>query len=310
MAVQRKHRGNRATYSTIARTVALACCKAAAGLLAGSTALIMDGLANLSQSLGPIARLASKKKGTGRSESLFLQRAYPFAYLIAIAFCLFLGFEGLTASFKELLSDAPASRSPYYQAAGLAVAAVLAATHGAARLRNRERSGEFRKILRSGTATSLLALFGSLSVVLSEFMGAGVAHRLDAAAGLAIAAFILFGGWKLAAGQVPELSHPGRGHRDVEELIKAAQEVKGIIMVDALEAREQGHYMAVAVTISVNPHISVSEGQEIAKALSSHLLHEFLHLSDVAVIVHPYDRGYPYNNGIGSEHPVFPPMVH
>ncbi|WP_058302181.1 cation transporter dimerization domain-containing protein [Gorillibacterium timonense] len=310
MALQRNHLRNRTTRSTAVRTVALAGCKAAAGIVAGSTSLVIDGLSSLSQGLGPVARLVFRKKELTRSDSQLVQKAYPIPHLIAISFYLFLGFEGAALSLKELLSDAPEGRPFPYPIVGLAAAVLFAGLHVAARLRGRDKAGEFRKMMRSGAIPSLLALVGSLNVALSGLWGMGVAHRLDAAAGLAIGALMIRNGWKLAVGQAPSQSHPGRGHRDVEELIKAAQEVRGIIMVDALEACEQGHYVAVTVTVSVNPHISVAEGQEIARSLSSHLLHEFLHLSDVLVIVHPYDRGYPYNNGIGSEHPVFPPMVH
>ncbi|WP_438434387.1 cation transporter [Gorillibacterium sp. sgz500922] len=307
--MKRKHHRARSARTTAIRTVVLAAGKGAAGLLSGSMALLMDGIGTLSHSLAPLARFASHKKGPVRSESSLL-RTLPVPFVMAIAVYLFLGFEGVTHSLESLLSDAPASHSQTYRLIGLAAAAVCSVLHGAAWLRGDKKSSEMARVLRAGLLPSLLALLGSMGLVFSDSLGNGGAYRLDAACGLAIGMLILVNGWKLATRQTSDSILPGRGHRDVEELIKAAQEVRGIIMVDALEAREDGHYVAVVVTVSVNPHISVFEGQEIARALSSHLTHEFLHLSEVTVIVHPYDRGYPYNNGIGSEHPVFPPMVH
>jgi len=310
MAMKRKHHGARSARTTAIRTVALAAGKAAFGLLSGSIALVMDGIGTLSDSLAPIARLATSKKEDARSDSFLLLRTYPVPQLIAVAVYLFLGFEGVTASLRNLLTDAPAGQPEVYRLIGLTAAVAFAVLHGAVWFRSGKKSSEMVKILRSGFIPSLLAFLGIFGETFPGPLGNGGAHRLDAAAGLVVGLFILLNGWKLATRQTVDSSRPGRGHRDVEELIKAAQEVKGIIMVDALDARENGHYVAVVVTISVNPHISVFEGQEIARALSSHLTHEFLHLSDVTVIVRPYDRGYPYNNGIGSEHPVFPPMVH
>jgi divalent metal cation (Fe/Co/Zn/Cd) transporter len=309
MVMSRKHHGVHSARATAIRTVVLAVCKAATGLLSGSMALLMDGIGTLSHSLAPIARLASHKRAGARTESLLL-RTIPVSHLIAISVYLFLGFEGAVHSLKALLSDAPAARPELYRWTGLTLAVVFASLHMIVWLSGDKKSGERIRQLRSGLIPSLLGLLGSASLLLSGPLGDGGAYRLDAACGLTIGLIILLDGWRLAMRQDADSFLPGRGHRDVEELIQAAQQVKGIIMVDALEARENGHYVSVVVMISVNPHITVFEGQEIARTLSSHLTHEFLHLSDVTVIVHPYDRGYPYNNGIGSEHPVFPPMVH
>ncbi|RIX50571.1 hypothetical protein D3P08_20060 [Paenibacillus nanensis] len=89
-----------------------------------------------------------------------------------------------------------------------------------------------------------------------------------------------------------------------DELMQVVQRVEGVVTVESLRAREQGHYVVADIVISVNPRITVLEGQEIAKKVKTLLMHRFLHLSDVSVYVEPYDPGYPYksNHDPNQEH--------
>ncbi|GKU75687.1 cation transporter dimerization domain-containing protein [Paenibacillus sp. L3-i20] len=81
-----------------------------------------------------------------------------------------------------------------------------------------------------------------------------------------------------------------------DELMQVIQRVEGVVTVQSLRAKEHGHYVIAEVVISVNPRISVLEGQEIAKKVKLLLMHRFLHLSDVSIYVEPYDPGYPYKS--------------
>lgn len=89
-----------------------------------------------------------------------------------------------------------------------------------------------------------------------------------------------------------------------DELMQVVQRVEGVVTVESLRAREHGHYVVADIVISVNPRITVLEGQEIAKKVKTLLMHRFLHLSDVSVYVEPYDPGYPYksNHDPNQEH--------
>ncbi|WP_036581789.1 cation transporter dimerization domain-containing protein, partial [Paenibacillus darwinianus] len=91
---------------------------------------------------------------------------------------------------------------------------------------------------------------------------------------------------------------------DEAELRETVQGVEGVIAVPTIRAREQGHYVAVAAAISVNPRITVLEGQEIAKRVKDQVFKRFTHVTDVQVQVDPYDPGYPYksNHDPNQEH--------
>ena len=96
---------------------------------------------------------------------------------------------------------------------------------------------------------------------------------------------------------------------DTEELMQIVQRVEGVITVQSLRAKEHGHYVIADIVISVNPRITVLEGQEIAKRVKLLLMHRFLHLSDVSVYVEPYDPGYPYRSNHDPNQEQLPTLL-
>ncbi|MFD2116444.1 cation transporter dimerization domain-containing protein [Paenibacillus yanchengensis] len=79
------------------------------------------------------------------------------------------------------------------------------------------------------------------------------------------------------------------------EITQFVQRVPGVIIVQSVKTKEQGHYVVAEVVIHVNPKITVMQGQEIARRVKLLLQHRFHHLTEVLVHVEPYDGGYPYN---------------
>ncbi|MEK3882719.1 cation transporter dimerization domain-containing protein [Paenibacillus sp. PL2-23] len=93
------------------------------------------------------------------------------------------------------------------------------------------------------------------------------------------------------------------------ELMQVVQRVEGVVTVQSLKAREQGHYVVADIIISVNPRITVQEGQEIAKRVKTLLMHRFVHLTDVSVYVEPYDPGYPYKSNHDPNQEQMPTLL-
>ena len=94
-----------------------------------------------------------------------------------------------------------------------------------------------------------------------------------------------------------------------EELMQVVQRIEGVVTVESIRAREQGHYVTAEIVISVNPRITVLEGQEIAKRVKLLLMHRFLHLSEVMVYVEPYDPGYPYKSNHDPNQEQMPTLL-
>ncbi|WP_168121646.1 cation transporter dimerization domain-containing protein [Paenibacillus sp. HB172176] len=97
--------------------------------------------------------------------------------------------------------------------------------------------------------------------------------------------------------------------RDAEDFMQIVQRVEGVVTVESLRAREQGHYVIAEIVISVNPRISVLEGQEIANKVKLLLMHRFLHLSDVSIHVEPYNPGYPYKSNHDPNQEQMPTLL-
>lgn len=95
----------------------------------------------------------------------------------------------------------------------------------------------------------------------------------------------------------------------VEALMQIVQRVEGVVTVQSLRAKEHGHYVVAEIVITVNPRITVLEGQEIAKRVKTLLMHRFLHLSDVLIYVEPYDPGYPYKSNHDPNQEQMPTLL-
>jgi divalent metal cation (Fe/Co/Zn/Cd) transporter len=96
---------------------------------------------------------------------------------------------------------------------------------------------------------------------------------------------------------------------DLNEFKAAIQRIEGVITVEVLRAREHGHYVVAEVVITVNPRISVLEGNEIAKRVKYFMMKRFSHVTDVSVHVEPYDPGYPYKSNHDPNQEQMPTLL-
>ncbi|QNK60059.1 cation transporter dimerization domain-containing protein [Paenibacillus sp. PAMC21692] len=103
--------------------------------------------------------------------------------------------------------------------------------------------------------------------------------------------------------------HDRKQEESAEELMAVVQRVEGVVTVQSIRAREQGHYVVAEIVISVNPRITVLEGQDIAKRVKLLLMHRFLHLSEVMIYVEPYDPGYPYKSNHDPNQEQMPTLL-
>ncbi|GBG08719.1 hypothetical protein B1748_03565 [Paenibacillus sp. MY03] len=106
-----------------------------------------------------------------------------------------------------------------------------------------------------------------------------------------------------------KVGHDRKQEESAEELMAVVQRVEGVVTVQSIRAREQGHYVVAEIVISVNPRITVLEGQDIAKRVKLLLMHRFLHLSEVMIYVEPYDPGYPYKSNHDPNQEQMPTLL-
>lgn len=172
--------------------------------------------------------------------------------------------------------------------------------------RSREEALQFIENHRLSLWSSVISLIGIIGAVTGYMFSMPVLLYLDPAAAVIITGLIGWKIWTLFHRTVSPMSSVRSQEEDVEPFVETIQHVQGIITVDQLLAREQGHYISICAIITVNPRISVMEANEIAIRAKALLMSRFTHISEVSIQFVPYDPGYPYKSnyeGSGEEQP-------
>jgi cation diffusion facilitator family transporter len=135
--------------------------------------------------------------------------------------------------------------------------------------------------------TSLAVLAGATGV----WLGYPLA---DPVVGLLIAAAILGIVWQSGKAVFTRLLD-GVEPEAVEEIRRAAREVRGVEEVSEVRARWLGHRLHAEVNVAVDPDLSVAEGHAIAREVNHRLLHHLGYLSGAVIHVDPVQEA-------GEEH--------
>ncbi len=262
----------------------LALIKSAAGWLSGSTALLADGCRSGGEAIRWYAsRRAASGSGARRpAGARSLSGGVLTPGVLSAMLMLLIGVELGLFTIRELAvggSDAPA-----WYAAVIIAAAWLARIA----MSSDNRIGD--------TVCSAVVLAGTGTAWLGGRIGETALYYADEGAALWIAVMIAKQGYRQLAAGVNGSRSVDLFSGDASELSVAVQRVDGVIAIEHLEAKEQGHYIAVELTISVNPRITIAEGQDIARKVKDRLLESFTHVTAVQVHVDPYDPGYPYKS--------------
>ncbi|WP_274362649.1 cation diffusion facilitator family transporter [Paenibacillus thermotolerans] len=319
MTENRHAKAEFAAWLGIFGNLGLAVLKGAAGFLSGSKALIADAANSASDVAGSLVVLIgikSSKRPPDRDHPYGHGKAESISAIVVSVLLLLVGFELARGAVVTIFFAGEPLQAPEWYALAALVIAIAA------------KEALFRYNIALGSQLNSQALMASAwdhrTDVLSSagaLLGAGAAYAgailgmpwlyyADPIAALFVAVLVIRMGYKL----VRETAHKTIDHvlhdEDAEELIQTAQNVRGVITVDELRAREHGHYVVVDCKISVNPRISVMEGHDIAKAVKNELMKSYTHVSDVHIHVNPYDPGYPYKSVVDSGHEDLPTLLH
>ncbi|MFC4776499.1 cation diffusion facilitator family transporter [Paenibacillus sp. GCM10023252] len=279
---------------------ALAVGKGVIGWFTGSKALMADALrsgADSAESFASLTGLRSTKaarartllRGSGRAVPA--PRAEAAASILLSVLLLIIGIETAVFAIRDLADGV--SSAPHWGACAAALIGLL-----------------LQQLLlnlhpyRMGLYVSLAAVIGSGAATLGKWIEVPELYYMDPAASLVIACLLLYSGWRTAAAEAFKESGEASSERDVDELMQLIQRVDGVVTVEMLRAKEQGHYVIADIIITVNPRITVIEGHEIARRAKQLLLKRFLHVTDVTIHVEPYSPNYPYksNHDPNQEH--------
>jgi len=316
MSEERYYKADTAAWIGISGNAALALVKGAAGWMAGSKALLADALFSASAAAGSFAKLIGKRASKVNPEADRMQergKAETVASVIVSVLMLIVGVEIGISAIKSLYNGVDSPPEGYslmvILASIVAKEAIFQYKYRIAKRLSSQSLVADAWTHRGHLYPSLAALGGAGGAMLGGILGLPYFYYLDPLGGLIVSIFILKMGFDTIMEALRISMDRTLHHEDAQDVMQAVQRVKGVITVDELTAREQGHYVVVEMKISVNPRITVFEGHEIAKDVKGRLMERYIHISDVLVHVYPYDPGYPYKNNLELEQRDFPSML-
>jgi cation diffusion facilitator family transporter len=298
--------GTLTTWLSLAVNLALAVAKFSVGLIAGSQALVADGIHSLVDIASDIAAIIGLKFAHLPKDDDHPYGHHRFATLatmlisaLVLAFCVGLAWQSVAA-----LADGSATTVPGLAAAWVAGVALLI-KEGFYRYARRQAEKLGSRLLmanamdhRADAIASLLALVAVVVANLSPEWSV-----LDKVVGLVLAGWLGAEGIKLFKGSCEDLLDTAPAHhvlRDLSEHILAAPGAKGF---HAFRARRLGDRFEVDFHLQVAETATVAEGHAIAGRIKADILRS--HPEVVSVLVHvepdaPEHRKQDGHHGFGS----------
>lgn len=273
---------------------------AAAGMLTGSLALAADGARGALQSAARLSgqhRSASvRRPQTAQGNGGQLTTAVLIGTLLPVI-ALVIGFEAMLSAIRT----AAAGTYGVAHWAAVLVVPIAWAIRAVGAPAGPERAYD--------AFLSAVALTGTGAAWYGSYAGIPLLEPIDEAAGCAIGIAAAVQGCRMVIARWIEPEHAAVARSEIREMEEAVRRVEGVIAVESLRAWEQGHYVAVSLSVLVNPYITMQEGQEIGRRVKEKLLHAFGHVMDVQVRVDPYDSGFPYKTNVDPRQERVPTLL-
>ncbi|MGM0835903.1 MAG: cation diffusion facilitator family transporter [Bacillota bacterium] len=275
--------------------IVLAILKGWAGVVANSRALVADAVHSASDVAGSLAvyiGLKAAKQPPDEDHPYGHGKAENIAAIIVAVLLLIVGFEIGKSSFAAFFEplDAPKMLAVYVVIISIVVKELM--------FRYKYNLGKKIKsdaIIvnayehRSDVFSSIAALIGIGGAIFGDYIGVDWLVYLDPVAGLFVAVLIIKISWQLGSESIHNTMDHVMHEEDTEEFREVVTSVPGVLKIDALHAREHGHYVIVDLKISVDPYITVEEGHKIGKDVKAKLL-ENREVQDVFVHINPYSE--------------------
>ncbi|MCJ8011704.1 cation diffusion facilitator family transporter [Paenibacillus sp. KQZ6P-2] len=304
MSILRSHSSDTVTWTGMIGDLSLAVFKGTVGYLSGSKALLGDALYSASGAVTSLNRLIPRRsslkgKGGGKQQSRTHRTEPVFAILFAVL-VLMGALQIAVASIRAMASGNIHVPSKFTLIAVIVSLAVKEAVFQF-QFRYSKKKGDGQHTIyaeehRFSLYTSLTVCVGVFLSLAGDTLGWKTMMYMDPVSALVVACLVIRKGYFLMMNSVYGSLVQEAEQEDALNFIETVQRVHGIITVDDLKAREQGHYITVDLKISVNPRITVLEANEIAERAKKLLMNRFVHISDVNIQVVPYDPGYPYKS--------------
>lgn len=300
---QRYVKAESASWAGLWGNMLLALFKGIIGWLSGSKALLADAFRTAAEVAAGVAAIsglrASRRRkldhSTTGTETEDLRGETATTILLSVVL-LIIGLEIGISAIRDI-SDGVTSAPHWSSAAAIMLTMIV------------QQLFFPEKDRLTGIYCSAAALVGASGAIIGEMLSMPVLYYFDPAAAIVIAVIVVINGYRMATVFIRKDGHLTSTDENPDELLQLVQRVEGVITVQSMKAKEHGHYVIAEMVISVNPRISVLEGQEIAKRVKQLVMKRFIHVTDVSIYVEPYDPGYPYKSNHDPNQEQMPTLL-
>lgn len=289
MAAHHAHTAVRTAYFSIAVNTALAIIKWLAGYFGNSYALIADAIESTSDILASVLVLVGLKysnKPADENHPYGHGRAEPLMTFVVVAFLVISAGVIAYESVQNIRTphDAP---QPYTL---IILGAIILWKEASFQfvMRKSKQTGSSSLMAdawhhRSDAITSVAAFIGISAALL---LGKGYEAADDWAA-LFASAFILYNSYVIFRPALGEIMDEHVHHDLVEQIRAVAKTVDGVTGTEKCFIRKAGLKYHVDLHASVDAHITVKEGHDIAHRLKNILLKEIPQLGNILIHIEP-----------------------
>ncbi|CAM4199822.1 cation diffusion facilitator family transporter [Paenibacillus endophyticus] len=300
---QRYAKAESASWAGLWGNMLLALFKGVIGWLSGSKALLADAFRSAAEVAAGIAAISGLR--TSRQQKLVQSnstaetenvRGEAATTILLSVVLLIIGLEIGISAIRDIADGVPSA--PHWSATAAIVISLIV-----------QQLFSPEKDRMMGLYCSSAALLGASGAIIGKLLSVPALYYFDPAAAIVIAVIVVMNGYRMATVFIRKDSESTSLDENPDELMQLVQRVEGVITVQSMRAKEHGHYVIADMVISVNPRISVLEGQEIAKRVKQLVMKRFIHVTDVSIYVEPYDPGYPYKSNHDPNQEQMPTLL-
>jgi cation diffusion facilitator family transporter len=284
-----------AAWVGIIGNIILAIIKAVIGIMANSRALVADAVHSASDVVGSVVVLIGV-----RAAKLPPDRDHPYGHgkaesvaAIIVAVLLFIvGFEIALGAFKSFFEPVEVPKVIAIYAVIFSIVVKELMFRYKYNLGKKYKSEALMTDAwhhRSDVFSSFAALIGIGAALLGGYINIPWLVYGDSIASAFVAILIGKMAWSLGKQSIHNALDHVLHEEDTVDMVKAANDVEGVMNIDEFFAREHGHYVIIDIKVAVDPSITVEQGHAIGKRVKERLLKE-KHVHDVLVHINPYKK--------------------
>ena len=141
---------------------------------------------------------------------------------------------------------------------------------------------------RSDSLSSVAALIGVGLSILGEKLHLSYFIYGDAVAGIVVSIIVMKVGYDLIKASATVILEKVLSKEEIQHYKETVFKIDRVKRIDQLFARTHGSYIIIDIKISVDQHITVKEGHDIAREVKTILMDSHVEIEDVLVHINPY----------------------